>query len=79
VRTSVTGYNLITDLNAYIKVDLSDAYYIHSQALIVQDGTLASLSGFLDHTHIQRHKVGLLWTSDQPIAEASTYTGQRNM
>jgi hypothetical protein len=23
--------------------------------------------------------VGLLWTSDQPIAEASTYTGQHNI
>jgi hypothetical protein len=26
-------------------------YFIHSQALIVQDGPLASLSGFLDLTH----------------------------
>jgi hypothetical protein len=25
-----------------------------------------------------RHTVGLLWTSDQPIAKASTYTGQHN-
>jgi hypothetical protein len=25
--------------------------FIHSQALIVQDGPLASLSVFLDHTH----------------------------
>jgi hypothetical protein len=33
--------------------------------------------GFLI-THIQRHTVGLLWTSDQPVAEASTYTGQHN-
>jgi hypothetical protein len=29
--------------------------FIHSQALIVQDGPLVSLSGFLDHTHIQTH------------------------
>jgi hypothetical protein len=36
---------------------------IHSQALIVQDGPLASLSAFLDHTHT-RHTVGLLWMSD---------------
>jgi hypothetical protein len=48
--------------------------FIHSQALIVQDGTLASLLGFLGHTN--RHTVGLLWTSDQPVAEASNYTGQ---
>jgi hypothetical protein len=25
--------------------------FIYSQALIVQDGPLVSLSGFLDHTH----------------------------
>jgi hypothetical protein len=30
-------------------------------------------------THILRHKVGLLWTSDQPVAKASTYTGQHNI
>jgi hypothetical protein len=30
-------------------------------------------SGFLDHTQLT-HTVGLLWTSDQPVA--STYTGQ---
>jgi hypothetical protein len=32
-------------------------------------------TGFLDHIHLT-HTVGLLWTSDQPIAEAYTYTGQ---
>jgi hypothetical protein len=32
--------------------------------------------GFLI-TH--RHTVGLLWTSDQPVTEASTYTGQHNV
>jgi hypothetical protein len=25
------------------------------------------------------HTVGLLWKSDQPVAEASTYTGQHNI
>jgi hypothetical protein len=34
-------------------------------------------SGFLNHTY--RHMVGLLWTSDQPVAETSTYTGQHNI
>jgi hypothetical protein len=28
---------------------------------------------------IERHTVGLLWTSDKPVAEASTYTGQHNI
>jgi hypothetical protein len=32
--------------------------------------------GFLDHTY--KHTVELLWTSDQPVAEASTYTRQHN-
>jgi hypothetical protein len=40
--------------------------YIHSQALIVQDGPLASLFGVSVITHTFRHTVGLLWTSDQP-------------
>jgi hypothetical protein len=30
-------------------------------------------------THTIRHTVGLLWTSDQLVAEASTYTGQHNI
>jgi hypothetical protein len=29
-------------------------------------------------THTIRHTVGLLWTSDQPVAETSTCTGQHN-
>jgi hypothetical protein len=32
-------------------------------------------SGFLDHIQLT-HAVGLPWTSDQLVAEASTYTGQ---
>jgi hypothetical protein len=35
-------------------------------------------SGFLDHIQLT-HTVGLLWTSDQPVAEASTYTVQHNI
>jgi hypothetical protein len=35
--------------------------------------TLASLLRFFDHTY--RHTVGLLWASDQPVAETCTYTG----
>jgi hypothetical protein len=26
------------------------------------------------HTHKHTHTVGLLWTSDQPVADATTYT-----
>jgi hypothetical protein len=30
-------------------------------------------------THTIRHTVGLLWTSDQLVAETSTYTGQHKI
>jgi hypothetical protein len=30
-------------------------------------------------TYTIRHKVGFLCTSDQPVAEACTYTGQHNV
>jgi hypothetical protein len=30
-------------------------------------------------THTIRHTVGLLWTSEQPVAETSTYTRQHNI
>jgi hypothetical protein len=33
---------------------------------------------FFDHTQLT-HTVGLLWASDQPVAEDSTYTGQHNI
>jgi hypothetical protein len=33
--------------------------------------------GLCDHTI--RRTVGLFWPSDQPVAEASTYTGQHNI
>ena len=28
---------------------------------------------FLDHTQLQAHPIGLLCTSDQPVAEVATY------
>jgi hypothetical protein len=39
---------------------------------------LASLFG-VSWSHTYRHTVGLLWTSDQPVAETSTFTGQHNV
>jgi hypothetical protein len=51
---------------------------IHSQAFTVQDGPLASLFA-VSCSHKYRHTVGLLCTSDQPVAETSTYTGQHNI
>jgi hypothetical protein len=35
-------------------------------------------SGFLDHTQLTP-TVGFLWTRDQPVAEASTYTRQHSI
>jgi hypothetical protein len=64
----------------YIKTSLVFKVFnssIHSQAIIVQDWPLASLLG-VSWSHTYRHAVGLLWTSDQPVAETSTYTGQHN-
>jgi hypothetical protein len=52
--------------------------FIHSFTGAYSPGrTLVYLSGFLDHTYTIRHTVGLLWKSDQPVAETSTYTGQQ--
>jgi hypothetical protein len=60
-------------------IHVQNTGFIHSQAFIVQDGPLASLFGVSAITRTLRHVVGLLWTSDQPVAEASTYTGQHNV
>jgi hypothetical protein len=39
----------------WFKPSQGGGFFIHSQALIVQDGPLASLLGFLDHTHTHTH------------------------
>jgi hypothetical protein len=51
---------------------------IFSFGLFLPAEVFLSHSGFLDHIQLT-HTVGLLWTSDQPVAEASTYTGQHNI
>jgi hypothetical protein len=45
---------------------------------VVPNWNIGSLFRVSVIIHIPRHTVGLLWTSDQPVAEASTYTGQHN-
>jgi hypothetical protein len=56
---------------------------IHISFLLPSYGATAQirpwppLLRFLYHTI--RHAVGFLWTSDQPVAEASTYTGQQHI
>jgi hypothetical protein len=42
---------------------------------VVPNWNIGLLFGVSVITHTIRHTVGLLWTSDQPVAEASTYTG----
>jgi hypothetical protein len=53
--------------------------FIHSQALIVQEGPLASLFGVsvITHTHTDTRQDSS--GRDQPVAETSTYTGQHNI
>jgi hypothetical protein len=48
--------------------------FIHSQALIVQDGPLASLFG-VSWSNTYRHAVGLFWTNDQPVADIEGICG----
>jgi hypothetical protein len=76
VKTSGVQHFRYTNLLS--RVVLHRDNFIHSHALIVQDGPLASLFG-VSWSHTYRHTVGLLWTSDQPVAEACTYTEQHFM
>jgi hypothetical protein len=74
-------YGVLMTLWGRITIGFILSFIIHSfihRRFLVQDGPLASLSGFL-WSHTYRPTVGLLWTSDQPVAEASTYTGQHNI
>jgi hypothetical protein len=52
-------------------------YIIIHRRLYSMTDVWPPFSGFPDHTI--RHTVGLLSTSDQPVAETSTYTGQHNI
>jgi hypothetical protein len=47
-------------------------------ALQPKSGLFILFLRFLDHTQL-RHMVGLFWAIDQPVAEASAYTGQHNI
>jgi hypothetical protein len=51
---------------------------IHPMALQPKSG-LGLLYIEVSLSHRIRHTVGLLWTSDQPVAEACTCTGQHNI
>jgi hypothetical protein len=49
----------------------------HPSIQWLYDPNWAVASSFeVSKSHTYRHTVGLLWTSDQPVAETSTYTGQ---
>jgi hypothetical protein len=64
------------DYSIYIFIYLFS--FIHSFSFRSQLEHRAPFGVFVI-THTIRHKVGLLWTSDQPVAETSTYTGQHNI
>jgi hypothetical protein len=53
-------------------------YYYYYYYFTLDFSSLLRFFRFLDHIQFT-HMVGLLWTSDQPVAEASTYTGQHNI
>jgi hypothetical protein len=71
-------YLLFQNPNYFTDVILSDMDYPSVQWLYSPNQTLAS-SFEVSYSHTIRHTVGLLWTSDQPVAETSTYTGQHNI
>jgi hypothetical protein len=52
--------------------------FLHSFSCTFPTSNKGPFRGFLI-THTIRHTVELLWTSDQPVAETSTYTGQHNV
>jgi hypothetical protein len=75
------GGEISSHFNGYVKLlSHSSHRYHHAFTGAYSPGWTFDLPfrGFLI-THIQRHTTGLLWTSDQPVAEVSTYTGQHNI
>jgi hypothetical protein len=50
-----------------------NTYIIFSCGVAAQRGLWPHSRGFLDHTHDALQSVGLLWTSDQSVAETSTW------
>jgi hypothetical protein len=70
---------IANDVNDYINV-LVRKEFIYSFSCSSQlEQREGPFGGFCDHAHTVRHTVGLLWTSDQPIIETCTYTGQHNI
>jgi hypothetical protein len=55
------------------------AAVIHSFTGAYSPGWSFGLPFGVSWSHTYRHTVGLFWTSDQPVAETSTYTGQHNI
>jgi len=65
------GFNSgLKGLNSYISF-LSVICFVFD-ATAPQWARASSFTRFLDHTHDTLQSVGLLWTSDQPVAETST-------
>jgi hypothetical protein len=58
---------------------LRTAEQIHSFTGAYSPGRTFDLPFGVSWSHTYRHTVGLLWTSDQPVAETSTCTGQHNI
>jgi hypothetical protein len=77
--THIYGYSLLSShllsTNVKVKITSLSLSSASSFSFCYQLGTQGPFSGSL-WSHI---KSGLLWTSDQPVAEASTCTGQHNI
>jgi hypothetical protein len=77
---SIDIWIVITTTRTDIRLRANNPRQFHPsiQWLYSSNRALASSFEFsLSHTY--RQTVGLLWTRYQPIAEASTYTGQHNI
>jgi hypothetical protein len=61
------------------KIFITVLVVIHSFTGAYSPGRTFGLPFGVSWSHTYRHTVGLLWTSDQPAAEISTYTGQHNI
>jgi hypothetical protein len=53
--------------------------FIHFPSVLNLEHRAPFRGSVITHRPMLRHTVGLLWTSDQPVTETSTYTGQHNI
>jgi hypothetical protein len=66
-----------------VRTSETSVYFYVTSSLALQPNVGLRLFFFffflVSQSHTIRRTAGLFWTSDQPVAEASTYTGQHNI